>query len=76
MLDDTRNFRRYIQEAVTKFDKEIVSEEVEETIQAIIDQREYERESLLEIIESETGVKIRNKSEIVNISNFPHRLVC
>lgn len=67
MLDDTRNFRRYIQEAVTKFDKEIVSEEVEETIQAIIDQREYERESLLEIIESETGVKIRNKSEIVNM---------
>ena len=56
MLDDTRNFRRYIQEAVTKFDKEIVSEEVEETIQAIIDQRDYERESLLEIIELETGV--------------------
>lgn len=67
MLDDTRNFRKYIQEAVTKFDKEIVSEEVEETIQAIIDQRDYERESLLEIIESETGVKIRNKNEIVNM---------
>lgn len=67
MSDDTRNFRRYIQEAVTKFDKEIVSEEVEETIQAIIDQRDYERESLLEIIESETGVKIRNKNEIVSM---------
>lgn len=67
MLDDTRNFRRYIQEAVTKFDKEIVSEEVEETIQAIIDQRDYERESLLEIIELETGVKIRNKNEIVSM---------
>lgn len=67
MLDDTRNFRRHIQEAVTKFDKEIVSEEVEETIQAIIDQRDYERESLLEIIELETGVKIRNKNEIVSM---------
>lgn len=67
MLSDTREFRRFIQEAVIKFDKENCSEEVEETLQAIADQREYEREAQLEIIESESGVKIRDKGEILKL---------
>ena len=67
MLSDTREFRRFIQEAVVKFDEENCSEEVEETLQAIADQREYEREAQLEIIESEAGVKIRDKRAILKL---------
>ena len=48
-----------------KFDKENLSMEVEETLQAIEDQREYEREAHLEIVESESGVRIRDKEEIL-----------
>lgn len=65
MLSDTREFRRFIKAAVIKFDEENCSEEVEETLQVIEDQREYEREAQVEIIESESGVKIRNKREIL-----------
>lgn len=65
MLGDTRKFREYVSNAVKKFDKENLSMEVEETLQAIEDQREYEREAHLEIIESEAGVKIRNKEDIL-----------
>lgn len=67
MISDTRKFRKYIQEAVVKFDEENCSEEVEETLQAIAEQKEYEREAHLEIIESESGVTIRNKGEILKL---------
>ena len=67
MLSDTREFRRFIREAVIKFDEENCSEEVEETLQAIADQREYEQEARMEIIESESGVKIRNKTKILKL---------
>lgn len=67
MLSDTREFRRFIREAVIKFDEENCSEEVEETLQAIADQREYEQEARVEIIESESGVKIRDKKEIIEL---------
>lgn len=67
MLSDTREFRRFIQEAVIKFDEVNCSEEVEETLQAIEDQREYEREARMEIIESESGVKIRDKGKILKL---------
>ncbi len=67
MLSDTREFRRFIREAVIKFDEENCSEEVEETLQAIADQREYEKEARMEIIESESGVKIRNKTKILKL---------
>ena len=67
MLSDTREFRRFIREAVIKFDEENCSEEVEETLQAIADQREYEQEARMEIIESESGVKIRDKKEILKL---------
>lgn len=67
MLSDTREFRRFIREAVIKFDEENCSEEVEETLQAIADQREYEQEARMEIIESESGVKIRDKKEIIEL---------
>ncbi len=67
MLNDTREFRRFIREAVIKFDEENCSEEVEETLQAIADQREYEQEARMEIIESESGVKIRDKKEILKL---------
>ena len=67
MLSDTREFRRFIREAVIKFDEENCSEEVEETLQAIADQREYEQEARMEIIESESGVKIREKKEILKL---------
>ena len=67
MLSDTREFRRFIREAVIKFDEENCSEEVEETLQAIADQREYEQEARMEIIESESGVKIRDKKEIIKL---------
>lgn len=50
MLSDTREFRRFIREAVIKFDEENCSEEVEETLQAIADQREYEQEARMEIM--------------------------
>lgn len=65
MLGDTQKFREYINNAVIKFDKENLSMEVEETLQAIEDQREYEREAHLEIVESESGVRIRDKEEIL-----------
>lgn len=67
MLSDTREFRRFIREAVIKFDEENCSEEVEETLQAIADQREYEKEAQMEIIESESGVKIRDRKEILKL---------
>ena len=67
MLSDTREFRRFIREAVIKFDEENCSEEVEETLQAIADQREYEQEARMEITESESGVKIRDKKEIIKL---------
>lgn len=67
MLSDTREFRRFIWEAVIKFDEENCSEEVEETLQAIADQREYEQEARMEIIESESGVKIRSRKEILKL---------
>ena len=67
MLSDTREFRRFVREAVIKFDEENCSEEVEETLQAIADQREYEQEARMEIIESESGVKIRDKKEIIKL---------
>ena len=67
MLQDTRKFIRMIEEAVAKFDMENCSEEVEETLQAIADQQEYEREALMEIIESEAGVTIRNKEKILKL---------
>lgn len=65
MLCDTKKFREYVNNAVKKFDRENLSMEVEETLQAIEDQREYEREAHLEIIESESGVKIRDRKEIL-----------
>lgn len=67
MLSDTREFRTFIREAVIKFDEENCSEEVEETLQAIADQREYEQEARMEIIESESGVKIRDKKAILKL---------
>ena len=67
MLSDTREFRRFIREAVIKFEEENSSEEVEETLQAIADQREYEQEARMEIIESESGVKIRDRKEILKL---------
>lgn len=65
MLGDTQKFREYVKNAVKKFDNENLSMEVEETIQAIEDQREYEKEAYLEIVELESGVKIRNKEDIL-----------
>lgn len=65
MLGDTQKFREYVNNAVKKFDKENLSMEIEETLQAIEDQREYEREAHLEIVESESGVKIRDKEDIL-----------
>ena len=47
--------------------EENCSEEVEETLQAIADQREYEQEARMEIIESESGVKIRSRKEILKL---------
>lgn len=67
MLEDVREFRKCIREAVAQFDLENRSEEVEETLQAIEDQREYERKARLEIIESESGVKIRDKKAILEL---------
>lgn len=65
MLSDTQKFREYVNNAVIQFDKENLSMEVEETLQAIEDQRKYEREAHLEIVESESGVRIRDKEEIL-----------
>lgn len=56
MLKDTQEFNRLVEEAVGKFEFENISEEVEETLQAIEEQREYKHESMMEIIESEAGV--------------------
>lgn len=65
MLYDTHVFRGYIKEAVRKFDSENRSEEVEETLQAIEDQKEYEREAHLEIVQSEAGISIRDRKKIL-----------
>ena len=65
MLYDTHAFRGYIKEAVRKFDSENRSEEVEETLQAIEDQKEYEREPHLEIVQSEAGISIRDRKKIL-----------
>ena len=65
MLYDTHAFRGYIKEAVRKFDSENRSEEVEETLQAIEDQKEYEREAHLEIVQSEAGISIRDRKKIL-----------
>ena len=62
-----REFRTFIREAVIKFDEENCSEEVEETLQAIAEQQEYEQEARMEIIESESGVKIRDKKAILKL---------
>lgn len=67
MLEDVKAFRKCIWEAVTQFDLQNRSEEVEETLQAIEDQKEYEREARLEIIESESGIKIRDKKTILEL---------
>lgn len=67
MFCDTSEFRGFIKAAVRKFENEHHSEEVEETLQAIKEQKEYEREARLEIIESEAGVTIRNRKEILNL---------
>lgn len=67
MLHDTDEFRGYIKTAVRKFENEIRSVEVEETLQAIEDQREYEWEVQLEIIQSEAGIMIRDKKKIIEI---------
>lgn len=67
MLCDTEAFRRFIKEAVRKFESVNRSEEVEETLQAIEEQREDEREEQLELIETETGVSIRNRREILDL---------
>ncbi len=65
MSSDTQKFREYVNKAVIKFDKANLSMEVEETLQAIEEQHVYEREAYLEIVESESGVRIRNKDEIL-----------
>ena len=67
MLCDTLQFRKFVKAAVKKFESENCSEEVEETLQVIEEQREYEREARLEIIESESGVTIRNRKEILEL---------
>lgn len=67
ILIDTKEFRRFIKNAVDKFEEANYSEELQETFQAIEEQKEYEREALLEIIESEAGVSIRNRKEILEL---------
>lgn len=56
-----------IKEADIKFDTENCSEEIEETLQAIAEQQEYEREAQLEIVESEAGVMIRDRNKIMKL---------
>ncbi len=46
MLCDTAKFRRFVKEAIRKFESENRSEEEEETLQAIEEQREYERSTV------------------------------
>lgn len=65
MMLDTQELCKLIEEATIKFESENISEEIEETLQAIEEQREYEREARLEIIESEAGVVIKDKKEIL-----------
>lgn len=67
MINDTEAFRNCIKRAVEKFDSEIISIEVEDTLQIIEEQNKYEREALREIIESEAGVTIRDKEEIIKL---------
>lgn len=70
MLDETKKFREYIRNAIENFDKEKISMEVEETLQAIDEQKEAakdEERMNLEIIESESGVEIKNKDEILKV---------
>lgn len=65
MLSNTQKFRGYISDAIRKFDSETLSLEVGETLQAIEEPREQEREAYLEVVESEAGVRIRNRKEIL-----------
>lgn len=67
MLSDTLEFRRFIKAAIRKFENENHSEEVEETLRSIEEQREYEREAQLEVIESESGITIRNREKILDL---------
>ena len=67
MIRDTDEFRKMIKEADIKFDTENCSEEIEETLQAIAEQQEYEREAQLEIVESEAGVMIRDRNKIMKL---------
>ena len=67
MIRDTDEFRKMIKEADIKFDTENCSEEIEETLQAIAEQQEYEREAQLEIVESEAGVMIRDRNKIIKL---------
>lgn len=67
MIRDTDEFRKMIKEADIKFDTENCSEEIEETLQAIAEKQEYERETQLEIVESEAGVRIRDRSKIMKL---------
>lgn len=67
MLLDTQKFRKYVSNAIRKFDRMNISMEVEETLQAIEDQQEYERQSYKERIEWEAGITIRNREEIVEL---------
>lgn len=41
--------------------------EVEETLQAIEDQQEYERQSYIERVEWDAGITIRNREEILEL---------
>lgn len=67
MIQDTGKFRDIIKEAMINFDQQNQSEEVEETLQAIAQQKEYEKQAELEIIESESGIRIREKNEILKL---------
>ena len=67
MLSDTLEFRRFIKAAIRKFENENHSEEEDETLRSIEEQREYEREAQLEVIESESGVTIRNREKILDL---------
>lgn len=67
MLQDTQKFREYVSKAAKKFDNMNISMEVEETLQAIEDQQEYERQSYKERVEWDAGITIRNREEILEL---------
>lgn len=69
MVVDTQKFSEYLSNAVKNFDKENISMEMEETLQAIDGQLEYEMEAYQEIVETESGVKIRDKEDILEKFN-------